>query len=109
MVLEEGQVPDKPLTRRRGKWNGTRRTGWWVLPGQVGAVGGGEEAPGGERSGCLLFLLRGHAFCLSLPVTSLVPLHMACVRFQPEGPDIKLFKAQVLFSTCVPGTCGAQL
>lgn len=50
-----------------------------------------------------------HSGLVPLPVTSLVPLHMACVHFQPEGPDIKFFKAQVLFSTCVPGTCGAQL
>lgn len=106
-VLEEGQTPAKPLTRKRGKWRDT------------GGQGGGYCQGGGWRGRQWEVGREACVFCfcsvampsgpVPLPVTSPVPLHTVCVHFQPEGPGIKLFEAQVLFSTCVPGTWGAQL
>lgn len=77
---------------------GTPRAGegGWV-------VEGGEEAQAVREVGVFCFCSADmHSGPVPLPVTSLVPLHMACVHFQPEGPDIQFFKAQVLLA---PG-CG---
>lgn len=62
--------------------------------------GEGKEPLVVREAGTFRFCSRDvQSGLVPLPVTSLVPPHIARVHFQPEGPFIKLFSAQVLLST----------
>lgn len=62
--------------------------------------GEGKEPLEVREAGSFRFCSRdAQPGLVPLPVTSLVPVRMARVHFQPEGPFVKLCSAQVLPST----------
>lgn len=101
-----GWTPGKPLTKRTGKRCDRRGQGAVGAPKRctyswaVEPWGEGKEPLVVREAGAFHFCSRDpRSGLVPLSITSLVPLHIARVHFQPEGPFIKLFSAQVLLST----------
>lgn len=102
--LSGGQTPDKPLTRRRGKWKDISEDRVLREPLAVHlllvgwAVGRAKGAPGGEGLGPR-FCSMLRATCIPRLCLCLAPgapsAHRLCA-FQPEEPFVKSFNAPIL-------------